>query len=103
VNVDTALRRAPSSIDCVECGGPAHLYMVSDALWLRVMPVRRENSLGYSVLCLQCLEKLAGRRLTLNDFPRAIPANEPIHFGFEIALRAVTFNDWPRVGLPARP
>lgn len=61
----------PTSDLCVVCGqGHPDEYFVSDALW-------REAGLTTGYCHIRCLEKLLGRRLTLEDFPPHI-LNEKI-------------------------
>lgn len=55
-------------------------YMVSSELWAEAGMSPRDGR-----LCFTCLEKRLGRALTILDFSPGIPANKPIHFGYNLA------------------
>ena len=55
--------------------------MVKDRVWFA------EARMGDGVAHLACLEKVLGRPLTLRDFKRNLPINEPIFFAFRMGVK----------------
>ena len=64
-NVDMTKPRPLVSFDCVDCGGDfdEYDYSVEDAVW-----AASGLEPGGGLLCIGCLERRLGRRLTRNDF-----------------------------------
>lgn len=81
---------------CEDCNRLAIPYMVHDEVWLAAWPTYYEDRRqrlaqfkgtderwrAWCLLCLGCLEHRMGRRLKLSDFPKHLPVNDPIYFGF---------------------
>ena len=55
-------------------------FMVKDKVWVK------EAKMDNRLLCLDCLEKVIGRKLTIKDFNKAT-CNYPIFFGYKIGKR----------------
>jgi hypothetical protein len=59
--------------DCTDCGGPpGDNYSLRDAVWFG--PAR---ALSDTVLCIPCLERRLGRRMTAGDLKPEAFANDP--------------------------
>jgi hypothetical protein len=79
---------------CADCGiGTLTLgewYIVHDAVWDEAWRGRRKwwHAIdGQEVLCIGCLERRLGRRLTASDFTAA-PCNDPDKYRISPRLRA---------------
>lgn len=65
---------------CMECHvntlGTSHYYMVRNELWKEITSKKFKGHLHEKgMLCLNCVEKRLGRKLTLDDFDLNIPVN----------------------------
>jgi hypothetical protein len=58
-------------------------YMVSETVW-RVEAKLKHDA---GVCHIDCLEKIIGRQLTIEDFPKHIQSNRNIHFAYEMGRR----------------
>ena len=71
---------------CLDCGKEttrADWYMIKDELWKQLVPEDTKEErwekdptlkiYEHHFLCIQCLEKRAGRKLTLDDFKADVP------------------------------
>jgi len=75
-NVDMTKPKALVSFDCVDCGRDfEENYIVNDGVWAAA---GLEPEGGR--LCIGCLERRLGRRLTRDDFEADNPANEVGHW-----------------------
>jgi hypothetical protein len=70
------------SIDCEMCGRLLinDWFMVKERIWVK------EAKMDKGLLCLDCLEKVIGRKLTIKDFKK-VPCNYPIMFGYKMGKR----------------
>ena len=69
---------------CKDCNGHADTYMVHDDVWAKAVP--EDPKTGGVYICIKCMELRLKRPLSIVDFGNW-PVNEPIRFGFELALR----------------
>lgn len=68
---------------CMECHintlGTKHYYMLKDDLWKKITSKSfKGHRHSKGMLCLNCVEKRLGRRLSPQDFDLTIPVNEDI-------------------------
>ncbi|QLJ05715.1 hypothetical protein HZZ00_34975 [Streptomyces sp. NEAU-sy36] len=68
----TPLGPMSGSPDCDDCGGDYENYAAKDEVWYGLARARSNT-----VLCIPCLEKRIGRRLTAADLKPEATANDP--------------------------
>jgi hypothetical protein len=98
--------------NCADCGvGTVTLgewYVVWDEVWDQAWAGRRrwwyEHIAGQEILCIRCLERRIGRRLTRDDFVPELPVNQ-LDFGpkSKRLLARLRVKRPPRAGSPRRP
>ena len=55
------------NLSCTDCGGKTEAYFVEDDIWTDNVPKSKQKK----SLCLSCLEKRVGRKLTKKDFKKS--------------------------------
>lgn len=51
------------NLNCIDCKGKTEAYFVKDSIWDVVPKYKKKGQ-----MCLKCLEKRLGRKLTKSDF-----------------------------------
>ena len=74
-------------IDCAICGleidGYDFSWMTTGSVWEKAGLIKGQFA------HLECVEIRLGRKLQIEDFPKHLPLNNAIHWGFKLGLRKV--------------
>jgi len=71
----------PGCMFCYTTAFGSTRYMVKDETWSEA---ELPSEPGTSCVCISCLADRLDRPLTIDDFPKHLPINEWIHFGYRL-------------------